>query len=138
VPEIYFVTRFILYILVLMLPKHWVLAMNFSSFAQIGKMLHFSENGRNMQRSASKEVWNIFLKIYDGLNSTLDDVQIAQKDRSKTIKTPISIRTKSNGCPEIPEITMAQGYKTKIVQAMLRDYCTTHICEFYLIVCSQV
>ncbi len=104
--------------------------MNFSSSAPIGKMLRFSKNGRNMQRSASEEVWNILLKIYDGLNSALDDVQTIPKDRSKTIKTPIIIQTKSNGCPEIPEITMAQGYKTKIVQIMLRDYLLAHIGEF--------
>jgi hypothetical protein len=103
--------------------------MNSSSSAPTGKKLRFSENGRNMRRRALEEVWNIPLQIYAGLIPVLGDVQTTQKDRSKTIKTPISIPIKSNGCPEIPDITMAQGYKTKVVQAMLRDYCTSHIRE---------
>jgi hypothetical protein len=64
---------------------------------------------------------------WDCLIPILGDVQTAQKDRSKTIKTPIPIHTKSNGCPDIPDITIADGYKTKVVQTMLRDYCTAHI-----------
>jgi hypothetical protein len=70
----------------------------------------------------------LFIEASDCLISAVGDVQTAQKDRSKTIKTPIPISTKSNGCPDVPAITEAHGYKTKVVQAMLRDYCNAHIC----------
>ncbi|KAI9446937.1 hypothetical protein BJY52DRAFT_1228587 [Lactarius psammicola] len=55
------------------------------------------------------------------------DVHTTQKGRPKTVKPPISIHIKSNGCPNIPAITNADGYNAKAVQAVLRDYITTHI-----------
>ncbi|KAI9429489.1 hypothetical protein BJY52DRAFT_1232597 [Lactarius psammicola] len=55
------------------------------------------------------------------------DVHTTQKGRPKTVKPPISIHIKSNGCPDIPAITNADGYNAKAVQAVLRDYVTTHI-----------
>jgi hypothetical protein len=67
--------------------------------------------------------------IYGDLILVPGDVQTTQTDCSKTIKTPIVIHTKSNGCPKVPAITSTDGYKTKVIQAMLRDYCTTHIRE---------
>ncbi|KAI9451380.1 hypothetical protein BJY52DRAFT_1226698 [Lactarius psammicola] len=57
------------------------------------------------------------------------DVHTTQKGCPKTVKPPISIHIKSNGCPDIPAITNADGYNAKVVQAVLRDYITTHICE---------
>jgi hypothetical protein len=61
----------------------------------------------------------------------LDEVETTKTDRSKTIKTPIPIRTKSNGCPKTPAVTLADGYQAKVVQIMLREYCITHIRESY-------
>ena len=78
---------------------------------------------------ALEEVWQFSFKIHGNLTPVLGDVQTTQKDHSKTIKTPITINIKSNGCPEIPAITKADGYQAKTVQAMLHKYCTTHICE---------
>lgn len=50
--------------------------------------------------------------------------------RSKTNKTPIHIKTDANGKPDIPLVTPVDAYHTKVVQTMLREYCTTHIREF--------
>jgi hypothetical protein len=82
-----------------------------------------------MPRCASKEVRRLYLNIHAGLIPLLGDVETTQKDRSKTVKTPIEIHIKSSGFPELPAITTAHGYKTKVVQAMLREYCTAHIRE---------
>lgn len=77
----------------------------------------------------SKMVCSFSFKTNGYLIHVLDDVQAIKKGSSKTIKTPIVIQTKSNGCPEIPSITKADGYKAKVVQVMLRDYFNTHIRE---------
>ena len=66
--------------------------------------------------------------VLDYLIWVLGDVDIAPKDRSKTIKTPIPIPTKSDGCPDIPTITDPHAYNAKVVQSMLRQYCLAHIC----------
>ncbi len=66
-----------------------------------------------------------------------ETVQIPQKpDRSKTITTKIPILINPDGCPALPTVSMADGYKTKAVQIMLREYCIAHIREssFYLFV----
>jgi hypothetical protein len=59
------------------------------------------------------------------------------KNRSKTNSTPIPILFDSDGCPELPTVTMPDGYKTKVVQSMLREYCTAHIREPSLKSCEQ-
>ncbi|KAI9450962.1 hypothetical protein BJY52DRAFT_1226902 [Lactarius psammicola] len=46
------------------------------------------------------------------------DVHTTQKGRPKTVKPPISIHIKSNGCPDVPAITNADGYNAKAVQAL--------------------
>ncbi|KAI9436410.1 hypothetical protein BJY52DRAFT_1230495 [Lactarius psammicola] len=58
------------------------------------------------------------------------DVHTTQKGHPKTVKPSISIHIKSNGCPDIPAITDADGYNAKALQAVLQDYITTHIHEF--------
>ncbi|KAH9176173.1 hypothetical protein EDB89DRAFT_2065978 [Lactarius sanguifluus] len=50
-----------------------------------------------------------------------------KKDLSRTIKTPIPIILDTDGCPELPTVAMSDGYKAKVVQSLLRDYCTAHI-----------
>jgi hypothetical protein len=49
--------------------------------------------------------------------------------QAMTNKTPIEIATNDDGEPEVPSITQDNGIQTKVVQATLRKYCTTHICE---------
>ncbi|KAH9015530.1 hypothetical protein EDB84DRAFT_1443412 [Lactarius hengduanensis] len=50
-----------------------------------------------------------------------------KKGLSKTITTPIPLVVDKDRCPELPTVTMHDGYKTKVVQSLLRDYCTAHI-----------
>ena len=50
-------------------------------------------------------------------------------ERSKTIKNPIIIKMDANGKPDIPSVTMVDGYHTKTIQAALRHYCMAHIRE---------
>ncbi|KAH9020694.1 hypothetical protein EDB85DRAFT_1896072 [Lactarius pseudohatsudake] len=50
-----------------------------------------------------------------------------KKGLSKTITTPIPLVVNKKGRPELPTVTMHDGYKTKVVQSLLRDYCTAHI-----------
>jgi hypothetical protein len=52
-----------------------------------------------------------------------------KKDLSRTITTRIHISFDSDGCPELPKARRKDGYKTKVLQSMLREYCTAHIRE---------
>ncbi|KAF8270246.1 hypothetical protein EI94DRAFT_1698918 [Lactarius quietus] len=57
-----------------------------------------------------------------------DPVEVlAKPDHSKTITTKIPISMDMSGCPKLPTVTMLDGYKTKVVQSMLREYCTAHM-----------
>ncbi|KAN0135027.1 hypothetical protein V8E53_007145 [Lactarius tabidus] len=56
-----------------------------------------------------------------------DDILTVLKSCCTTRRTPIPISVRADGCPEIPNITEANEYKTKTVQAMLRSYLITHI-----------
>ncbi|KAF8257633.1 hypothetical protein EI94DRAFT_1708787 [Lactarius quietus] len=57
-----------------------------------------------------------------------DPVEVlAKPDHSKMITTKIPISMDMSGCPELPTVTMLDGYKTKVVQSMLREYCTAHM-----------
>ncbi|KAH8976944.1 hypothetical protein EDB86DRAFT_3174559 [Lactarius hatsudake] len=50
-----------------------------------------------------------------------------KKDRSRTLNTPIPIVFNKDGCPKLPKATMFDGYKAKVVQSLLREYCIEHI-----------
>jgi hypothetical protein len=50
-----------------------------------------------------------------------------QLDRSKTINKKIPIAKDPRRCPALPTIMPADNYKTKVVQSMLQEYCTSHI-----------
>jgi hypothetical protein len=63
------------------------------------------------------------------ISPKVDGDRNAEKDHSKTIKTPIDIITDADGEPAIPTVTIDDGYQTKVVQATLRNYCTAHISE---------
>ena len=54
---------------------------------------------------------------------------IPEIDRSRTLKTKIAISFDAEGCPALPDVTINDGYQTKIVQNMLREYCIEHIRE---------
>jgi hypothetical protein len=68
---------------------------------------------------------NIFIRTNTADNKEEDRNNI--EAQAKTIKTPINITTDDGGEPEIPSITQASGYHTKVVQTTLRNYCNAHI-----------
>ena len=107
----------------------WMMAWTLTTSARTGGTLCFGSNGRSMLGNASGQVWNAFLNMYDSLIKDTDNDQTVAKDFSKTIKVPVKITTDTTGEPKIPSITIADAYQTKVVQAALRDYCTTHIRE---------
>ena len=48
----------------------------------------------------------------------------------KTNKNKIKIEINDSGNPKNPSISMGDSYHSKVLQAMLRDYCTIHIHMF--------
>ena len=54
---------------------------------------------------------------------------LPKQDRSQTIKARIPITKEHTGQPTLPSTTMSDGYATKVVQLMLREYCTAHLRE---------
>jgi hypothetical protein len=96
-----------------------------------GGKLFSGRNGGSMPDCALGQVRDHILNTYHNLMKDLDDDQNLEKDRSRTIKTPIHITTEDTGEPAVPSITNSDGFKTKVVQAALRDYCTAHIREPY-------
>ncbi|KAH9014735.1 hypothetical protein EDB84DRAFT_1568013 [Lactarius hengduanensis] len=62
--------------------------------------------------------------------SHIDDTEGDQSSptgRPKTIKKKLKIVTDTDREPEIPSITLEDGYSAKVIQAALRDYCHAHI-----------
>ncbi|KAH9010972.1 hypothetical protein EDB85DRAFT_2160497 [Lactarius pseudohatsudake] len=53
--------------------------------------------------------------------------QSSPTGRPKTIKKKLKIVTDTDREPEIPSITLEDGYSAKVIQAALRDYCHVHI-----------
>jgi hypothetical protein len=60
-----------------------------------------------------------------------------KQDQSQTIKARIPIPKEHSGRPALPSTTMSDGYATKVVQSMLREYCIAHIREssYHLPIC---
>jgi len=67
-----------------------------------------------------------------------DDSTPPMKTHSKTVADQIHVSIDEHGFPELPTIRMGDGYKTKAVQSMLRDYCTAHIREPHFNICSNI
>ncbi|KAF8264581.1 hypothetical protein EI94DRAFT_1805674 [Lactarius quietus] len=72
------------------------------------------------------EVWDQWKKYSRYCFGTEED-RNAINDQSKTIKMTIDIITDEDGEPEVPSVTEASGYQTKVVQAALRKYCIAHM-----------
>jgi len=90
---------------------------------------NYGHNGENIQGTVSEQVSHMLSHIHINLISTPDEDQIAINAQAKSIKTPIVITTDTNGEPQIPSVTGADGNNTKTVQTALQDYCTAHISE---------
>ncbi|KAI9428965.1 hypothetical protein H4582DRAFT_2066083 [Lactarius indigo] len=86
----------------------------FGSSVQTGRVLPSGSNGLNLGCSALAK----------------DTVKERPKrDLSKTITTPIPLVFNADGFPELPTVVSHDRYKAKVVQTLLRDYCTAHIHE---------
>ena len=96
--------------------------------AQIGRKEFCGINGSILELNASQRVRKESLTSYNLLIMHLD-IDPPTAVHAKTINTPVSIAVSASGAPELPAITMRSGYKAKIVQSMLREYCTKHIRE---------
>ncbi|KAF8261097.1 hypothetical protein EI94DRAFT_1705813 [Lactarius quietus] len=72
------------------------------------------------------EVWDQWKKYSRYCFGTEED-RNAMNDQAKTIKTTIDIITDEDEEPEVPSVTEASGYQTKVVQAALRKYCIAHM-----------
>jgi hypothetical protein len=92
-----------------------------------GGILFSGRNGGSMPECALRQVHHHIPSTYDNLMEDLDDDRNSEKDRSKTIKTPVHITIEDTGEPAVPSITYSDGTKTKVAQAALRNYCTAHI-----------
>lgn len=62
----------------------------------------------------------------------VDEDESGNDVRGGAVAAPIPIAKDSDGYPELPTITAGDGHRTKVVQSMLRDYCTTHIRELFI------
>ncbi|KAN0125338.1 hypothetical protein V8E53_015595, partial [Lactarius tabidus] len=71
--------------------------------------------------------WQTYAKRCYGGDDVPSHPQTVPKNRTKTRSTPIPIPVNRDGCPDVPNITKDKNYKTKTMQAMLREYLTDHI-----------
>ncbi|KAH9037487.1 hypothetical protein EDB85DRAFT_1888399 [Lactarius pseudohatsudake] len=75
----------------------------------------------------SAALWEQWIKFGQKCFSNDTVQELPKKDRSRTINTPIPIVFDKYKCPKLPKVTMFDGYKAKVVQSLLREYCTAHI-----------
>jgi hypothetical protein len=59
------------------------------------------------------------------------------EDPTKIKTKPIPVLLDDAGFPELPPTTQNDNNKTKIVQSMLREYCTAHARELHLNLFSE-
>ncbi|KAN0141769.1 hypothetical protein V8E53_000231 [Lactarius tabidus] len=71
--------------------------------------------------------WQTYAKRCYGGDDVPSHPQTVLKNCTKTRSTPIPIPVNRDGCPDVPNITKDKNYKTKTMQAMLREYLTDHI-----------
>jgi hypothetical protein len=103
------------------------------SSAQTGSMLTYGRNGVILESNAFHKVCKLLIYMYDGLMKHTEPDQDAEvEDPAKMNMKPIPVHLDDAGFPELPPTTRNDGRKTKIVQSMLREYCTAHSRELYL------
>lgn len=94
-----------------------------------GRIQIFGSNGDNL-------VFNAFLMVCHWLHwlpytdpGLVVNADPPVPDCTWTINKRIPIFKDNTGCPTLPDITPSHNFKAKVVQSMLREYCTAHICE---------
>ena len=121
-----------------MMWKVWsMMGIAFSGFAQIGRMQSFGKNESNLRLSAFPKVNHVPITSHNLIGHSDPSPLPVQQDHSRTLKTRIPIAKQPSRQPTLPSTTMSDGYGTKVVQSMLREYCIAHICElsYHLPVC---
>ncbi|KAH9012165.1 hypothetical protein EDB85DRAFT_2159239 [Lactarius pseudohatsudake] len=73
-------------------------------------------------------MWHEWMKYCRKSFAPADD-QSVPLGRSRALRTKVKVVTSADGEPDIPSITLENGYAAKTVQTALRDYCNTHIRE---------
>jgi hypothetical protein len=70
---------------------------------------------------------------YGDLTMHTDPIEGAEEeeDPEKMKSKPIPVLLDADGFPELPPTMSNDPYKTKMVQSMLREYCTAHVCELH-------
>ena len=58
--------------------------------------------------------------------------ELVAEERANANTEPIPVPLDEAGLPELLSTTRNDIHKTKIVQSMLREYCTAHLCELHL------
>ncbi|KAH9015700.1 hypothetical protein EDB85DRAFT_2156481 [Lactarius pseudohatsudake] len=71
-------------------------------------------------------MWHEWMK-YCRKSFVPEDDQSVPLGRSRALRTKVKVVTSADGEPDIPSITLENGYAAKTVQTALRDYCNTHI-----------
>jgi hypothetical protein len=89
-------------------------------------------SGGTIPGCALGQVRHYFLNGYNDHMKDPDDERNAEKDRSKTIKTPVHITMDETGEPVVPPMVPGRGYGAKTVQTAIRKYCLAHIRKPYL------
>jgi hypothetical protein len=59
------------------------------------------------------------------------DEGVIEEDCENMTTKPIPVHLDADGFLELLPTTSNDLHKTKIIQSMLREYCTTHICEIH-------
>ena len=111
----------------------WMMAKTSRSSAQTGSMLTYGRNGVILESNVFHRVCNLLMSMRNGLTKYTEPDEDPEAEDLETMNTnPIPIQLDDAGFPELPPTTRNDGRKTKIVQSMLREYCTAHIRELHL------
>jgi hypothetical protein len=112
------------------------------SSALTGSMLTSGKNGVTLELNAFHKVCILLMYMCNGLMKlTEPDEEPEEEDPAKLNMKPIPVHLDEAGFPELPPTTSMDTNKTKIVQSMLREYCTAHIRELYInlfIECAKI
>jgi hypothetical protein len=117
----------------------WMMAKTSRSSALTGSMLTFGSNGVTLGSNAFHKVCklsDVYVRLaYGAYTEPLEEPEA--EDPAKMNTKPIPVPLDDAGFPELPPTTQNDNNKTKIVQSMLREYCTAHARELYLNVFSE-
>ncbi|KAN0140679.1 hypothetical protein V8E53_001506 [Lactarius tabidus] len=73
------------------------------------------------------DIWQEWSKFGYKCFSQDTDEGVVEEDRENMTTKPISVHLDADRFPELPPTTSNDPHKTKIIQSMLREYCTAHI-----------